>query len=171
MLLWVHNSIPLGQLGLHTAPISNSQPGDEKLHQCAFFSHHLTPTEQNYDVGNSELLVLVLALQKLCHWLEGAAETFIVWTDHKNLSYLQWAKRLNSRQVPWALFLGCFLTLNSPAGPAPRMPNPMRCLASLRRAQRTQRPNQSFLRPASLEQPLAGGVRHSTPQQIWERRR
>lgn len=56
-------------------------------HPYAFFSHRLTPTERNYDVGNCKMLVSVLALQELCHWLEDAAETFIVWTDHKNLSY------------------------------------------------------------------------------------
>jgi len=33
---------------------------------------------------------------------------FIVWTDHKNLEYLQTAKRLNSRQARWALFFGRF---------------------------------------------------------------
>ena len=33
---------------------------------------------------------------------------FIVWTDHKNLSYIQSAKRLNSRQARWALFFGHF---------------------------------------------------------------
>ena len=30
----------------------------------------------------------------------------MVWTDHKNLSYLQTAKRLNSRQARWSLFFG-----------------------------------------------------------------
>ena len=32
----------------------------------------------------------------------------MVWTDHKNLSYLQTAKRLNSRQARWSLFFGRF---------------------------------------------------------------
>lgn len=33
---------------------------------------------------------------------------FLVWTDHKNLEYLQSAKCLNSRQARWALFLTRF---------------------------------------------------------------
>lgn len=31
-----------------------------------------------------------------------------IWTHHKNLACLQSAKRLNSHQILWALFLGCF---------------------------------------------------------------
>lgn len=35
------------------------------LHPCAFFSKNLSPLEQNYDIGNRELLVIKLALQEL----------------------------------------------------------------------------------------------------------
>lgn len=45
------------------------------------------------------VLAVVLALQKLRHWLEGSALPFVVWTDSKNLAYLHSAKRLNSRQA------------------------------------------------------------------------
>ncbi|KAI3352792.1 hypothetical protein L3Q82_019374 [Scortum barcoo] len=75
---------------------------------CAFFSRRLTPAERNYDVGNRELLAVVLALQEWRHWLEGAEQPFLVWTDHKNLAYLRSAKRLNPRQARWALFLSRF---------------------------------------------------------------
>lgn len=44
--------------------LSEWNPTDQKLHPCAFFSCHLSPAEQNYDVGNRELLALVLALQE-----------------------------------------------------------------------------------------------------------
>ena len=37
-----------------------------------------------------------------------ARSTFIVWTVHRNLAYIQSARRLNSRQARWALFFGCF---------------------------------------------------------------
>lgn len=42
------------------------------------------------------------------HWLEGAGQLFIIWTDHKNLEYIGTAKRLNSRQARWALFFARF---------------------------------------------------------------
>ena len=90
------------------AVLSQRSPSDHKLHPCAFFSRRLSPSEKNYDVGNRELLAVKLALEEWRHWLEGADQPFIVWTDHRNLAYIQSAKRLNSRQARWALFFGRF---------------------------------------------------------------
>ena len=90
------------------AVLSQRSTSDQKQHPCAFFSRQLSPAEKNYDVGNRELLAVVLALQEWRHWLEGSSHPFIVWSDHKNLSYLRSARRLNSRQARWALFLGRF---------------------------------------------------------------
>ncbi len=78
------------------------------LHPCAYFSRKLSPAEQNYDVGNRELLAIKLALEEWRHWLEGAQYPFEVITDHKNLQYLRDAKRLNPRQARWALFFTRF---------------------------------------------------------------
>lgn len=85
-----------------------SQKTEGKLHPYTYFSHPLSPTEQNYNVGNSELLAIKLVLEEWQHWLEGTAQPFTVWTDHKNLAYLQSAKRLNARQARWALFITRF---------------------------------------------------------------
>lgn len=90
------------------AILSQRSPQSNKLDPCACFSKRLSDTERNYDVGNHELLAVVLALQEWRHWLEGAQHPFVIWTDHKNLSYLRTARRLNSRQARWALFLGRF---------------------------------------------------------------
>ncbi|KAL0197996.1 hypothetical protein M9458_006536, partial [Cirrhinus mrigala] len=78
------------------------------LHPCASFSRKLSPAEQNYDVGNRELLAIKLALEEWRHWLEGAVHPFTIITDHKNLQYLRDAKRLNPRQARWALFFTRF---------------------------------------------------------------
>ncbi len=43
---------------------------DQKVHPCAFFSHRLSPAEQNYDIGNRELLAVKLALDEWRHWLQ-----------------------------------------------------------------------------------------------------
>lgn len=90
------------------AVLSQRSPLSNKLHPCAFFSQRLCSAECNFDVGNQELLAVVLALQEWRHWLEGAELPFVVFTEHKNLAYLRSAKRLNSRQARWALFLGRF---------------------------------------------------------------
>ena len=90
------------------AILSYCAAGDSKVHSCAFYFHHLSPAEQNYDIGNKELLAIKLALEEWRQWLEGAQVPFQVWTDHMNLEYLQTAKRLNSRQARWALFFSRF---------------------------------------------------------------
>ncbi|KAK3556060.1 hypothetical protein QTP70_003020 [Hemibagrus guttatus] len=84
----------------------HGKPG--KLHPCAFYSRRLTAVEANYNVGNWELLAIKAALEEWHHWLEGARHPFQVLTDHRNLEYLRGAKRLNPRQVRWALFFTRF---------------------------------------------------------------
>lgn len=59
-------------------------------------------------MGSPELLVVVAALQAWRHWLKGVEVPFLVHMDHKNLTYLQLAKLLNSRHAGWPLFLECF---------------------------------------------------------------
>ena len=90
------------------AILSQRSEEDQKVHPCAYFSRSYNPAERNYDVGNKELLAVHDALREWRHWLEGAKMPFTVWSDHKNLTYLRTAKRLNSRQARWALFLGRF---------------------------------------------------------------
>ncbi|KAI3370722.1 hypothetical protein L3Q82_007101 [Scortum barcoo] len=90
------------------AVLSQRSLEDQKLHPCAFFSRRLSPAEKNYDIGNRELLAVKLALEEWRHWLEGSKQPFLVWTDHKNLEYIRSAKRLNSRQARWSLFLTRF---------------------------------------------------------------
>lgn len=80
---------------------------EDKLHPCAFYSHQLTSTEKNDDVGSWELPA-VKPWRNGGTGMEGAEHPFLVWADHKNLSFIQSAKRLNSRQARWALFFGQF---------------------------------------------------------------
>lgn len=49
-----------------------------------FSSHYLSPTEQNFHVGNHELLAVKLTLEDWRHWLEGTEQPFLVWMDYKN---------------------------------------------------------------------------------------
>ncbi|CAJ0934066.1 unnamed protein product, partial [Ranitomeya imitator] len=60
---------------------------------CAFFSRKFSPAERNYDVSNRELLAMKWAFEEWRHWLEGAKHRVVVLTDHKNLTYLESAKR------------------------------------------------------------------------------
>ena len=90
------------------AVLSQRSAEDQKMHPCAFFSRKLSPAEQHYDIGNRELLAVKMALEEWRHWLEGAEQPFVVWTNHKNLEYIRSAKRLSSFQARWALFFNRF---------------------------------------------------------------
>lgn len=90
------------------AVLSQCTSSDNKIHLSTFFSCRLSPTKSNYDIGERELMDIKLALEEWSHWLEGAEHPVLVWTEHKNLSYLQVAKHLNPRQSHWALFFSCF---------------------------------------------------------------
>ena len=90
------------------AILSQSSVADQKLHPGAFDSHVHSPTEHNYDIGDRGLLAVKLALEEWRHWFEGARETFLVWTDHKNLDYFRSAKSLNPRQLRWSLLFSWF---------------------------------------------------------------
>ncbi|KAL0150433.1 hypothetical protein M9458_054260 [Cirrhinus mrigala] len=90
------------------AVLSQRHGDPPKLYPCAFFSRKLSQAEQNYDVGNRELLAMKASLEEWRHWLEGAKFPFTILTDHRNLEYLRSAKRLNHRQARWALFFTRF---------------------------------------------------------------
>ncbi len=108
------------------AVLSQRATDDQKLHPCAFFSRRLTPAVMNYDIGNRELLAVKLALEEWRHWLEGAKQPFLVWTDHKNLEYIMSARRLNSRQARWSLFNQVqFHSLLSPRDPQRKARRPL----------------------------------------------
>lgn len=64
--------------------------------------------ECNYDIGNRKLLAVKVPLEECCHWLKGAHQPFVVYTDHRNQEYIQQAKRLNSHQARWAIFFTRF---------------------------------------------------------------
>lgn len=81
---------------------------DGKLHPSAFFSCRLSPAETKYDMGDGEFLSIKLALEEWMYWLKGAEQTFIIWTDYKNLAYLQNAKLLNAHQARWSPFFTRF---------------------------------------------------------------
>lgn len=90
------------------AILSQRQGNPSKLYPCAYYSCKLTPPEQNYDVGDRELLAMKAAMEQWHHWLEGSKHPFTVLTDHRNLEYLKSSKRLNHRQARWALFFTWF---------------------------------------------------------------
>lgn len=68
------------------AVLSQRFDNKPKMFPVAFFSRKLSPAERNYNVEKWELLGIKLVLEEWRLWLEGQFEVF---TDHKNLEYLQ----------------------------------------------------------------------------------
>jgi hypothetical protein len=67
----------------------------------AYYSRKLSPTEQNYDIHDKELLAIVAALEAWRVYMEGASRLTIL-TNHKNLLHFTTTKKLNRRQVRWS---------------------------------------------------------------------
>ncbi len=59
------------------AILSQRQGNPPKLFVCAFYSRKLNSAEQNYDVGDLEILAMKAALEEWRHWLEGP--NFPLW--------------------------------------------------------------------------------------------
>ncbi len=85
-----------------------SQEFDGKLHPVAFLSKSLTNCQKNYQIYDKELLAIKLALEEWRHYLEGARHQFIVYTDHKNLTFPRKPEMLSQRQIRWYEFLSRF---------------------------------------------------------------
>jgi hypothetical protein len=80
--------------------------GDQ--HPCAFISKMFSPTEQNYEIYNRELLGIIRALEGWRHYIQGCKHMTIIYSDHKNLTYFRTAQKLNRRQARWSLYLSKF---------------------------------------------------------------
>ena len=78
------------------------------LHPCAYFSKTFSLAECNYNIYDQELLAVILALTKWKQYLLGTSHPVSVLTDHKNLSYLKYPRKLSRRQARWSLFLQDF---------------------------------------------------------------
>ena len=65
------------------------------LHLCMYFSHTFSSAQYNYNTYDWELLVVILALEEWCQYLQGTAHPITIITNHKNLSYIKDPWRLS----------------------------------------------------------------------------
>src|SRR5258708_1887096 len=67
-----------------------SQVQADGMHQpIAFMSKGFSDAECNYQIHNKEMLAIMHALDKWCHFLEDMTEKFEILMDHCNLTYFQ----------------------------------------------------------------------------------
>lgn len=96
--------IPIRDPGLG-ALLSQRRSPDGPLLPSGFYAKKLSPTKCNYNIGDRELLAIILALKEAQHLLEGSVVLVLDLTDQKNPMYLSEARRLTPHQAKWALFL------------------------------------------------------------------
>jgi len=83
-----------------------SQEFDGQLHPIAFLSKNLTKFQRNnYQIYDKELLAIKVALEEWRHYLLSARHQYIVYTDHKNLTFPRKPEMLSQRQIRWYEFL------------------------------------------------------------------
>ena len=78
------------------------QDTDMNWHPVAYYSRKMLPAERNYETHDAELLAIVEGFKTWRHYLEGAAHTILVLTDHNNLKKFMETTRLSGRQIRWA---------------------------------------------------------------------
>ena len=71
------------------------------LHPIAFYSAMFTPTEQNYNIYNRELLAVMKALYHWHPYLAWTKEPFTILTNHANLTYWKAPRKLDRRYTHW----------------------------------------------------------------------
>ncbi|ESK81775.1 hypothetical protein Moror_5377, partial [Moniliophthora roreri MCA 2997] len=91
-----------------TGAVLRQKGTDGEWHPCGYLSKSLSPTEQNYEIYDRELLAIYRALLEWRHYLMGGNFKVIILSDHKNLTYFKMAQKLNRRQARWSLFLSEF---------------------------------------------------------------
>jgi hypothetical protein len=79
----------------------HTQKSKPKLHPIAYYSATFTPTEQNYDIYEQELLAVMKALSHWQPYLGWTTKPFVILTDHANLQYWKASRDLNQRTARW----------------------------------------------------------------------
>jgi hypothetical protein len=77
----------------------NMFAGKGHWHLVAFWSRSMSPVEQNYAVGNQEMLAIVMSCCHWHHYLEGMRYPVEVLTDHHDLHRFMTTKSLTGWQV------------------------------------------------------------------------
>jgi hypothetical protein len=73
-----------------------------------FYTQKCSPSKQNYDTYDRELLAIVETMKQWRHYLDGANHEVLIQCDHKNLKYFQTSKVLSRRQARWAEILSSY---------------------------------------------------------------
>ena len=77
-----------------TGGILMQKDSNEDLDPCTYHSTTFSPTEQNYNIYDRELLAVIQALKEWRHYLTRMEHPVTVITDYKNLGYFKQPQNL-----------------------------------------------------------------------------
>ena len=81
---------------------------NEQWHLIAFWFKKMISIERNYEIYDQELLAIVMTFKQWRHYVEESVYLVKVLTDHNNLREFMNVKKLNLRQIRWAMKLTFF---------------------------------------------------------------
>ena len=86
--------------------VLRQQDSNRDWHPCGYLSKSFTETEWNYDIGDRELLaVIIRALEEWQHYLLGSPHEVVLLSNHKDLGYFKQPQKLNPQQARWNVML------------------------------------------------------------------
>ena len=62
---------------------------NEDMQPCGYLSQTFSPTEQNYNIFDQELLAMICGLEEWRQYLLGFSFSVEILTDHQNLTYFK----------------------------------------------------------------------------------
>ena len=101
---------------------------EQHWHPVIFWSRRVQPAEQNYSVGEQELLAIVILCKYWHHYLESIRYLFTVLTDHENLKWFLTKKSLTGCKTHWWEALSVFdINIIYQPGKYNSIDRPLRC--------------------------------------------
>ncbi len=79
----------------------NKSAAKDHWHLVAFWFWSMSPAEQNYAIGNEEMLAIIMSSCYWRHYLRGAKHPVEALTDRHNLERFRTTKSLRHRQAHW----------------------------------------------------------------------
>ena len=91
-----------------TEAVLTQRDNNRVQHPCFFYSKPLSPVEKRYHTSEQEFLVIIRAIQEWRHYINGAPEETIIWTDHNNIIYWTNPAKLSWRMTRWSTMLSAY---------------------------------------------------------------
>ena len=91
-----------------TGAVLTQRDNNGVQHPCFFYSKPLSSVEKRYHTLEQEFLAIIRAIQEWRHYIDGAPEETIIWTDHNNIIHWTNPAKLSQRMTRWSTTLSAY---------------------------------------------------------------